>query len=335
MNEIVSLQHAIEQALTTRSPSGAKDARYYARKSYAENTYRAYKSDLKDFIAWTGIPNPLPTTSELIKTYLVERAESLSPSTLEHRLAALSFIHRVLNYGDPTQDEELKAVLRGIKRDRVENGWAPNQAPAFTLTQVVAMVRVMGGALRDLRDRAYLLVGVFGAFRQSEMTTMARDQLKFVERGLVIKMGATKGDPLNEYRTWKAIPKGQGDCCPVTALEAWLDKSAIKEGFVFRGINRHGTVLHKPLSHTSSNQIIKRWAVRAGVEAAERCSGHSLRASFITVARELKIPDYRIALQSHHRDLRVINDYYRPEMAFEQNPAEEVMTALKEIMDRD
>ncbi len=77
MNKIVSLQHAIEQALTTQSTFREKDARYYARKSYAEDTYRAYKSDLKDFIAWTGIPNPIPTTSELIKFYLVERAESL------------------------------------------------------------------------------------------------------------------------------------------------------------------------------------------------------------------------------------------------------------------
>jgi hypothetical protein len=47
----------------------------------------------------------------------------------------------------------------------------------------------------------------------------------------------------------------------------------------------------------------------------------------------LRIPDPLIALQSHHRDLRVLNDYYRPEMAFTQNPAIEVMGAWAKLFE--
>jgi integrase len=306
------------------SPHTAED---YTRRAYAENTYRAYQNDLKDFVAWTGIPYPIPTTPEVVKQYLVDRARDVSPATLEHRLAALKFLHRLLDYPDPTNNAHLRTVLRGIKRDWAARGRIPRQTPALTLAQLVAMIQAMGTSLHDRRDKAYILMGLFGAFRQSELTRLHVDQLTFVEPGIVIKMGQTKGDQLNQYRQWKAIPRGQGGCCPVEALQIWRQEAGIETGPVFRGIDHHGNILEKPLSHTTTNRIIKKWVNKAGIKNADHYSGHSLRASFITIARELRIPDPLIALQSHHRDLRILNDYYRPEMAFSQNPAIEVMAA--------
>jgi integrase len=332
VNNLKTLENTLEDALVSSSSTQSRE-RYYARKAYAENTYRAYRSDLKDFTAWTGIANPIPTTATVIRQYLVDRAEVLSPTTLEHRLAALSFVHRLLDYQDPTQDEQLKAVLRGIKKTRVQRGWIPAQAPAFTLKELLSLLRGMGGSLHDWRDKAYILLGLFGAFRQSEMTALTAEQLEFVDEGLIIKMGPTKGDPMNETRQLKAIPKGRSELCPVKALTIWMTQAEITQGVIFRGIDRNGRISERPLSHTTTNRIIKKWVTRAGLNEPERYSGHSLRASFITVARELKIPDHRIALQSHHRDLRVIETYYRPAMAFDQNPAKEVMAAMGELLE--
>ncbi len=333
-NALMPLDLEVHKALRHNAarPQTADD---FTRQAYAENTYRAYQSDLKDFVAWTGISNPFPTTPEVVKQYLVDRAPVLSPATLEHRLAALKFLHRLLDYPDPTDNALLRTVLRGIKRDWAAQGAAPKQAPALTLVQLVAMIRAMGTSLHDRRDKAYILMGLFGAFRQSELTGLYVDQLTFVEQGIVIKMGQTKGDPLNQYRQYKAIPKGQGGFCPVEAVEVWMQEAGIEGGPVFRGIDRHGNILEKPLSHTTTNRIIKKWVNEAGIEQADHYSGHSLRASFITVARELRVPDPFIALQSHHRDLRVLNDYYRPEMAFAQNPAEEVMAAWVELLGKE
>jgi integrase len=330
---LLSLDLEVQKALqnSSASPQTADD---YTRCAYAENTYRAYQHDLKDFVAWTGIPYPFPTSSEVVKQYLVDRARDVKPSTLEHRLAALKFLHRLLDYPDPTDNAHLRTVLRGIKRDWAARGHPlGRQAPALTLAQLMAMIQAMGTSLHDRRDKAYILMGLFGAFRQSELTGLHVDQLTFVEPGIVVKMGQTKGDQLNQYRQWKAIPRGQGGCCPVEALRVWRQEAGIETGPVFRGIDRHGNILEKPLSHTTTNRIIKKWVNEAGIKNADHYSGHSLRASFITVARELRIPDPLIALQSHHRDLRVLNDYYRPEMAFTQNPAIEVMGAWAEMFE--
>ncbi len=325
------LESAISAALQAPVVRTEKDSTYYARKAYAENTYRSYKNAIDDFVRWAEIPDPIPTTPTFVSQYLVARSENLSPSTLDHRLAALAFVHRLLGHLDPTRDEHVKAVLRGIKKDRVEHGWAPEQAPAFTLHQVARIVRKMGDSLPNLRDKAYFLIGLFGAFRQSELTSLNVSQLNFIDRGLVVRMGVTKGDQLIENPRFKAIPIGSESICPVNALKMWIRESRVEQGAVFRGIDRHGNIFNNPLSHTTANRIIKHWVARAGIKDPHKYSGHSLRASFITVARELKIPDYRIAKQSHHRDLRVIETYYRPEMSFEQNPANEIMRALEDI----
>lgn len=335
--ELVHLDRVVAEALQPPSELAEKDAAYYARKAYAENTYLSYRSDLRDFVAWAGMRNPFPTTAAVIIRYLVDRAETLAPTTLDHRVAALSFIHRMLGYSDPTQEEGVAAVLRGIKKDRVEQGWEQDQAPAFTLDQIVAMVRAPGRSLHDLRDRAYILTGVFGAFRQSELTGLTVNRFNWSDpRGVVVEMGVTKQDQLAEQRPRKVIPKGPAGFCPVTALEEWLYEAGIERtdpGPVFRGINRHGQVATKPLSHTTTNRIIKKWAARAGIENPEQYSGHSLRASFVTVARALRIPDHVIARQSHHRDLRTLDTYDRPGMAFESNPAMDVMTEFARVLD--
>ncbi len=329
--DLKPLDTAVTQALAIpiATPHSAED---YTRRAYAENTYRAYKSDLKDFVTWSGISFPFPTTPEVIKQYLVDCARDMSPATLEHRLAALKFLHRLLDYPDPTDNARLRTLLRGIKRTWVEQGGAQEKAPALTLKQLMAIIQAMGRSLHDLRDKAYILIGLFGAFRQSELNGLRVDQLLFVDQGIVVKMRQTKGDQLNQYRQYKAIPKGQGGFCPVVAINDWLHEAGIEESAVFRGIDRHGNISDKPLSHTTTNRIIKKWVAHAGIEAAQKYSGHSLRASFITMARELRIPDPLIALQSHHRDLRVIDDYYRPEMSFTQNPAKEIMTAWAELV---
>jgi integrase len=332
--ELAAIDAAIAEALRAPAKAEAKDAAYYLRKAKSENTWRAYRSDVRHFVRWAGIADPFPTTPEVIGQYLMDCAQDptqpQAPTTLAHRLAALSFVHAARGFTDPTQDPYVRELLKGIRRDRIDEGWEEAQAPTFDLERLVAMLAPMGPSPHDQRDRAYILTGLFAALRQSELTALTVDQLHASADGLVIRMGPTKTDRLNERRQMKALPKGPDGFCPVRALQGWLQAAQITVGPVFRGIDRHGHVSARPLSHTTTNRIIKKWAARAGLAEPQRYSGHSLRASFITLARELRIPDPVIARQSHHRDLRTLDLYDRPRQVFEGNPSLEVMAALAE-----
>lgn len=300
-----------------------RDADWYARQAYAENTYKAYRAGVHHFAKWSGLSFPFPATPEFVGAYLAAHANQLAITTLEQRLHAISFAHRALAMPDPTKSDYVKAVLKGIKRDRAKRGThEQQQAPAFSLTAFRAMVdAIQREKLADLRDRAYLLVGLYGAFRQSEMTGLTVEQLVETDQGIAVRMGRVKQDQEGRHKYVKALPYVKAsDYCPVTALNAWLNAAGITEGPVFRGVNRHGQVSNRPLSHTATNDIIKKRARAALLPNADQYSGHSLRASFVTIMRDMQVPDTLIARQTHHRNLQMMTVYDRVEDAFRQTP---------------
>lgn len=105
----------------------------YQRASKADATLRAYRSDARVFEAWCrrfGFRS-LPTTAEAVSGLLVAEAEvGRSASTIGRRLAAIGYAHKLAKAADPTDDENVRATMKGIRR-RV--GVAPTQKAAATV----------------------------------------------------------------------------------------------------------------------------------------------------------------------------------------------------------
>ncbi|MDD3449271.1 MAG: tyrosine-type recombinase/integrase [Gammaproteobacteria bacterium] len=340
------VQRALAAPVLGKHPPEAikdeKSPEFYYREAFSENSYRGYRSDLRDFIQWTGIENPFPVTPTVVAQYLAEHAQELAPTTLAHRRAALSFLHRLLGFQDPTESPAVTMALRGIRRNRIKRGWRPERAPAFTLEQLLAMLAPIGDSLSDVRDRAFLLVGFFGGFRQSELTALDISQLQWQDAGVAVTMdGIVKQDPLGNQVRAKAIPRieGAGDHCPATALRAWLaelEKASITTGPVFRGISdrRKQVIFPKAMSKDTANRILQKWALRAGLPNASDYSCHSFRASFVTTLRGLDVPDARTARQTHHLNLATMQNYDRPETAFVDSPVEELAEEFARVLRR-
>src|SRR5215471_17204560 len=125
----------------------------YVRDSLAENTRRAYQSDLRHFELWSG---SLPASPETIAAYLAAHADRLSVTTLIRRLASLSKAHQARGFSNPVRTELVRATLRGIKRKRRRTQL---QAKPLLRDDLLLVLDAMGNGLKDLRDRALLLVG--------------------------------------------------------------------------------------------------------------------------------------------------------------------------------
>ena len=329
--QLVEWAEAQQQLTETIQSSQSETTAYYLSKAYADNTYASYKTDLIHFIRWTGHPDPFPTTTELVLHYLTCFAQELAPSTLQHRVAALSFIHRLRGLYDPTQDYRVKGILRGIRKDKTEKGWQKKQAATINLNELKMMIDAMSDSLRDARDKALLLTGLIGAFRPHELATLKMDQLYRVDGAIVISLGQTKNDQLSELKKFKVLPSIEHQLCPVRALDHWLQLADIKTGNIFRGISRHGKLNGTSISHPTLNGIIKKWTGIVDSESNRYFSGNTLRASFITIARQLNIPDPIITKQTLHQDLKTLCIYDRPEMAVKDSPAITLLEALKNI----
>jgi site-specific recombinase XerD len=137
----------------------AERARAYAEQAKATNTRRAYQADWRDITAWcdlhqlVSLPAP-PATVALYLTDLAERGRSVA--TLARRIATISQAHQTAHVETPTKAAEVRAVMRGIRR---EKGTAQRQKTAAVTRIIRAMVDQLPGSVSGLRDRALLLMG--------------------------------------------------------------------------------------------------------------------------------------------------------------------------------
>ena len=130
----------------------------YAKASKSAATRRAYGADWGDFRSWcasTGC-SPMPAEVETAIAYLGELAQrGLATSTIDRRVAAIAYFHRLAGQDPPNASEKVRAVLQGVRNTL---GRRPRKKRALTVELLVKAVRKIKPDLVGLRDRALLLV---------------------------------------------------------------------------------------------------------------------------------------------------------------------------------
>jgi site-specific recombinase XerD len=286
----------------------------FAKASKAPATQAAYRSDFAIFESWCqarGI-SALPASAESLCGFLADQVSiGKRPSTLSRRLAAIRYFHRAAGYETPTGDEKVKAVLSGIRRTI---GAAPVRKRAATNDVILAMVP-RGDSLRELRNRAILLLGFAGAFRRSELVALNVEDLEETREGMLVTIRRSKTDQEGIGRK-VAIPRGEV-ACPVAAVKAWLEVAGITEGAVFRRIfnKRNQRVTDRRLAARNVAAVTKAGAVRLGFDPSS-FGGHSLRSGFVTSAVKRGANLIKITDVTGHRSLEMLKTYSRDAEAF-------------------
>lgn len=287
-------------------------ARHYAEKSKAANTRRAYKSGFADFTFWckcegfVSLPALPETVTEYI-TWLADQGAALS--TIQQRLAAIAFAHRVVNQ-DPTRDEGVRIVMEGIRRDYAAQGIKPHGKAAVLRDDLAEMLAHLPDGLRGTRDRAILLLGFAGAFRRSELAALTVADLAFRQNDMVVTIQRSKTDQAGAGST-KTIPTlKQRDLCAVRAVKAWLKESGISEGPLFRAIDRWGHVRAGPINAQLIRLIVRQYANLAGLKFDD-FSAHSLRVGFVSQAAADGKHTEEIMSVTLHKSASMVERYNR------------------------
>ena len=231
------------------------------------------------------------------------------------RNAALPFDRR---------DRHVATVLAGVRRT---HGRPPVQKEALLPEHLIAMLDALPPSdLRNLRDRAILLIGFAGGLRRSEIVGLdCRDEdsltsagwPEFLEGGLLLTLRGKTG--------WREVEIGRGSSeatCPVAALKRWLEFARIAHGPVFRRVQR-GKVGSERLNDRHVARLVKRLAAMAGLRGdlaeAERealFSGHSLRAG---LASSAEVDERYVQKQLGHASAEMTRRYQRRRDRFRVN----------------
>ena len=285
----------------------------YVQAGIASATKRAYRADLDHFRAWGGI---IPATDTLVAAYLADHAALLKVSTLTRRLAAFSIAHDARDLPNPVRSPLVRATMRGIRR---EHGAAQRQARPLLREDLFVVLAATGDRLKDLRDKALLLIGFAGGLRRSELVAVICNNLERVQQGVILAIRRSKTDQEGVGRKI-GIPFGRTIHCPVRALENWLSAAAIVNGPVFQPVDRHGRVSAGRLSGEAVSLIVRDRMAAAGFDPAGY-SGHSLRAGFATSATRAGVSTFKIRQQTGHASDAMLSRYVREGELFLGNAA--------------
>jgi len=285
-----------------------EEAAGYARAEKAAATRRAYRSDFALFRAWCETKRilDLPAEPGTVAAFLAAEANrGTKSSTIGRRLAAIRYAHKLAGHEPPTNSEAVKATMRGIRRSLAS---APARKAPATADKVLAMVAKVGTDLKGIRDRAILLLGFAGAFRRSELVALNIADLQFCKDGLRITIRKSKTDQ-EGFGATIAIARGS-TACPVEAVHAWIKAASITDGPLFHPVTRTGMISVRGLSARAVAELVKTYALRAGLKAAD-FSGHSLRSGFLTSAAAHGASVFKMMDVSRHKSIDTLRGYVR------------------------
>ena len=237
--------------------------------------------------------------------------------SIQRRLNAIAEAHKAMGAESPTSAGIVRATLKGIRRTL--GTAAAQKAPTLT-DDIRATVDVADAGLIGARDRALILLGFAGAFRRSELVSLDIENCAFGKDGLTVTLRRSKTDQDGAGRKI-GIPYGSNpETCPVRTVLAWIEQAGISGGPLFRSINRHGRVQLGRLSGIDVARVVKKLALRAGLDAA-KYTGHSLRAGHATSAAIAGASERSIMNQTGHRSVQMVRRYIREGSLFRENSA--------------
>ncbi|MEQ9438471.1 MAG: tyrosine-type recombinase/integrase [Cyclobacteriaceae bacterium] len=299
----------------------------------APNTVRAYKADLDCYTAWCdrrGLA-PFPTPVDQLVNYLSDIAQHYKVATLERRLAMLSSFHDLQGWDSPTSDRLIRIAMDGIRR---EKGIRQHEAPAFTKSMLEKAILPLDESVNvQLRDKVVLLLGFTGAFRRGELVALNLADLHLDEDGILIDVRRSKTDQLGGGNVKAIFYASNPQLCPVRTLKRYLSRvypsTDTKVGVDEAGKieEEYGTPSVRPLllrmrkgdkfgdsrlTDQSINLIVQK-------HLGKRYSAHSLRASFVTVAKRNGASNSEIMAQTFHKTEAMIRRYTRFEDARTHN----------------
>jgi integrase len=297
-------------------------AKTFVAAAKAPATLKAYRNDWRDFESWCRehqLPS-LPSAPEFVALYIADCTSRLASGTIARRLTSITKAHQAAGLTDSPATTRHFVVGETLKVIRRTIGTAQHGKAPLLSADIRRIVAARREDLLGLRDSALVLVGFAGGFRRSELAGIDICDLKFSSDGVVVTVRKSKTDQEGAGRE-VGLPFGASqDTCPVRALRQWLDRARIREGPVFRAVQRYGYVSRRGLHRDSIGKLLKRAAGRAGLKA-EELGGHSLRAGCVTQAAMNGVREFIIMKQTGHKTISTLRRYIRSGEIFRENAA--------------
>jgi site-specific recombinase XerD len=276
------------------------------------NTRRAYQNDVRDFMKFAGIREPLEfrivTRSHLIAWRKLLESRNLAAATIRRKLSAVASLFDYLCESNAVTHNPCD----GVKRPNL--GSNEGKSPALGDDQAKQLLEVPSNDTeKGLRDQALLSVLLFHGLRRAELCSLAVGDLQS-RRGVPHFRVHGKGGKI------RFVPVHAGTLGKISDYLARAGHGEDSKGALFRPVkNPVDGVLEKPLSGDAIFKIVRFYAMKLGLDAKAICV-HGLRATAATNALDHQADIAKVQEWLGHSSISTTRLYDRRKMKPEDSP---------------
>jgi integrase len=276
--------------------NGKMELNFRMKERVAMNTKKAYASDLAYIQQWAHITfgnNNFPVTEDAILLFITDHLqgmeekkekELISPllknaykakwgphslKTVRRRLSALTAYHRERGYDDPFSYSSVKYLIDTISKTEKKT----IQQRPITKDILDKLLTTCKDNTQGIRNKAILLLAWTSGARRSEIAAAQVEHLTSIGEDFLLHIPTSNPKEISLFD----IPvKGRA----AQAIRDWMTAASVKQGILFRAVNKHGKISDNPLSPVDVNRVVKHCCKVAGFDE-HQFSAHSLRLGFL------------------------------------------------------
>eukprot|EP00057_Strongylocentrotus_purpuratus_P026639 XP_011681113.1 PREDICTED: uncharacterized protein LOC754287 isoform X1 [Strongylocentrotus purpuratus] len=280
-------------------------------QSLAEGSQRAYQSAVDSFQEFRlnrQLNTSWPTTTTQVMAFIAHLSiNGKSSSTITKHVAALSYLHNMYSWADPTKHFLIKKMQEGSRRDR---SMVDSRRPItweLLETIIPTLYLVCYSHYESMMFHASYLLAFLGFLRVGEFTiqrkgddlnkVIARDDIKFCsgpKGSLLVRIRFSKTDQYGQGTTINIGSNGTDEKCPVKAMKAYLRVRPDIDGPLF--CHRDGA----PVTRYQFSSVLKKTLQHNGYSGSQYGT-HSFRIGAATTAALKGVPPEQIMAMGRWR----------------------------------
>lgn len=304
------MQKATAQTLSLRRLTGpeAEAIRIVLDGLPSAHSRRAYERALSDFFMWHwGLGRP-QLSKVVVQRYAAELREAgMAPSSINQRLSAIrKLAAEAADNGalDPQVANGIRAVKGARSEGRRTGNWLTREEAQLWLSTPDRRT------LRGRRDQALLSVLIGCGLRRSEASGLTFDHVQQRDGRWVLVELIGKRDKI------RSVPMPNW---AKTAIDEWSQNSGVKDGLVFRAVNKGDRVIGNGITPQAIYNVISGYAKKLKLKGV---APHDLRRTFAKLAHKGGAPIDQIQLSLGHESIQTTETYLGVEQDLTDAPCD-------------
>lgn len=279
------------------------------------NTARAYKKDIEDFM---NAVQSL-TLKEVMSYFQRLQLEGYSASTIDRKKAALSrFFQFLFENGqmpsNPFATETFRMMMKKVRQDADRTTLSLSNKPEarhLKWDEVERLLISCDSSPEGIRNKVIVLFGVYEGLRRSEMVNLRWSDVREEVNGISLSVRAAKGgtDSVDLHSRVQEV---------LEELKEVYALSGIESEYVLVCLSNRQR--GKSLSGVSINRIVKKLALKAGINNSESLTAHDLRHSCAVQLLLHGASIERVSRHLRHKNIQVTMTYLKT-LELHQNSA--------------